>query len=147
MAKKNTLAVDGGEPAVKDLPPRHLFGKAEKNAVSRLFDEHIRRGSVFGYNGPVENAYCREFAEFMGGGYADAVNSGSSAVYVALRALQVPAFSEVVCGPISDPGGIMPIALAGCIPVCADGAPGSFNISAVGESPWAVWERKKSVRP
>jgi len=129
MAKKNTLAVDGGEPVVQDLPPRRLFGKAEKNAVTRLFDQAIRRGGVFGYNGPEENAYCSEFAAFMGGGYADAVNSGSSAVYVALKAVQVPAFSEVVCGPISDPGGIMPIALAGCIPVCADAEPGSFNMS------------------
>jgi len=128
MAKKNQLALDGGEPAVTDLPPRHLFGKAEKTAVDRLFDKAIRTGGVFGYNGPEENAYCKEFAEFMGGGYADAVNSGSSAVYVALRALQVPAFSEVVCGPISDPGGIMPIALAGCIPVPADATPGSFNM-------------------
>ena len=126
--KSETLAVDGGEPVVKAIPPRSLFGKAEKNAVMKLFDKVIRTGGVFGYNGPEEEAYCHAFATFMGGGYADAVNSGSSAVYVALKALQVPAFSEVICGPISDPGGIMPIALAGCIPVCADGAPDSYNM-------------------
>ena len=94
-----------------------------------LFDRCIRAGRAFEYNGPEEDAYCREFAGFLGGGYADAVNSGSSAVYVALRAMDVRAFSEVICGPVSDPGGIMPVALAGCVPIIADAEPGSFNIS------------------
>ena len=125
------LAIDGGEKAVKSWPKRGLFGAAEKKAVMALFDRSIRSGDAFGYNGPEEEAYCKEFANFLGGGYADAVNSGSSAVYVALKTVQPKAFSEVICGPVSDPGGIMPIPLAGCIPVIADGEPGSFNVSPV----------------
>lgn len=123
------LAIDGGPKACPSWPARRLFGVAEKQAVMQLFDHSIEKGEAFGYNGPEEEAYCREFAAYLGGGYADAVNSGSSAVYVAIKAVRVPAFSEVICGPISDPGGIMPIALAGCIPIIADAAPGSFNIS------------------
>ncbi len=122
-----TLAIDGGERAMAALPPRHLFGSEEKAAVDALFDSCIASGEVFSYNGAEEQAYCQEFAQYMGGGYADAVNSGSSAVYVALRSLRLPAFTEVLCGPISDPGGIMPIALCNNIPVPVDGAPGSFN--------------------
>ena len=125
---REKLAIDGGPKACKGWPVRGLFGAAEKRAVARLFERDIRSGNASGYGGPEEEAYCREFAEFLGGGYADAVNSGTSAVYVALKALRVKAFSEVICGPVSDPGGIMPIALAGCIPVMADAAPGSFNM-------------------
>jgi len=127
---REKLAIEGGPKACpKPWPKRGLFGKEEKDAVMRLFDRAIETGEAFGYNGPEEEAYCREFAQFLGGGYADAVNSGSSAIYVALRALEVPAFTEVICGPITDPGGVMPVPLAGYIPVCADAAPGSFNIS------------------
>ncbi|MCK4983344.1 MAG: DegT/DnrJ/EryC1/StrS family aminotransferase [Victivallaceae bacterium] len=44
--------------------------------------------------------FCQEFAEFLGGGYADGVNSGTTAVHVALKALKPAPFSEVVvwCG-------------------------------------------------
>lgn len=130
MMRKEKLAVDGGQRAVQSWPPRRLFTQAEKNAVARLFDHCIRTGEVFGYNGPEEEAYCREFAEFLGGGYADAVNSGTSAIYVALRALEIPAFSEVICPPITDPGGVMPVALCNLVPIVADSEPDSYNISS-----------------
>jgi perosamine synthetase len=125
------LAVNGG-PKVRQQPwhGRALFGEEEKAAAVALFDEAIRTGSAFGYNGPEEEAYCREFAEYLGGGYADAVNSGSSAVYVALRALKLEPFTEVICPAITDPGGIMPIAMLNCIPIVADVRPGSYNIGS-----------------
>jgi len=125
--KPDKLALAGGRPVITAWPKRRLFGQAEKKAVMRLFDRAIASGEAFGYNGPEEEAYCREFAESLGGGFADAVNSGTSAIYVALRALEIPAFSEVVCPPITDPGGAMPVPLCNCIPVPADAAPGSFN--------------------
>ncbi len=126
-----SLAINGG-PKVRTAPwpKRHLFGVAEKQAAIALFDEAIATGEAFGYNGPEEAAYCAAFAEFLGGGYADAVNSGTTAVYVALRALELEPFSEVIVPPITDPGGVMPVPLMGCIPVPADAAPGSYNTDA-----------------
>ena len=122
------LAVDGGPKAVsKAIPPRGLLDEKEKNAVAALFDQAIAAGQAIGYNGEQEEEYCREFAEALGGGYADAVNSGTNAIYVALRALELPAFSEVIVPPISDPGGVMPVPLCNLIPIIADAQPGSFN--------------------
>ena len=122
------LAVNGGPKVrVKPWPPRKLIGREEKQAVDALFDRAITSGNAFGYNGPDENAFCEQFVKFMGGGYADAVNSGTTAVYVALRALNVEPFSEVIVSPITDPGGMMPIVMLNCIPVVADTIPGSFN--------------------
>jgi dTDP-4-amino-4,6-dideoxygalactose transaminase len=66
----------------------------------------------------------------MGGGYADAVNSGTNAVFTALGALQLDAFSEVIVPPITDPGGAMPVVFVGCVPVMADSDPRSYNTSA-----------------
>lgn len=123
------LAIEGGpKRRATPFPPRRLFGAEEKAAANKLFDDALASGGVFGYGGPEEEAYCHEFAETLGGGFADAVNSGSSAVYVALRALGVEPFTEVICPAITDPGGIMPVPLAGCIPIVADARPGSYNV-------------------
>ncbi len=122
------LAINGGPKArTGSWPSRGLLGHEEKAAVDALFDAAIASGNAFGYNGPAEQAYCEEFAEFMGGGYVDAVNSGTSAVYVALRALDLEPFTEVIVSPITDCGGMMPIALLNCIPMVADAAPGCYN--------------------
>lgn len=126
--KLEELAINGG-PRVrtKPFPGRGLLGPEEKAAVDALFDEAIASGSAFGYNGPTEEAYCKEFAEFMGGGYVDAVNSGTTAVYVALRALNIEPFTEVIVSCLTDPGGMMPIVMMNCIPIIADTEPGSYN--------------------
>ncbi len=122
------LALNGGPKArTVPWPPRRLFGPAEKAAAVNLFDRAIETGVAFGYNGPEEEAYCREFAAFLGGGYADAVNSGTASVFVALRALDLPAFSEVIVGAVTDPGGLMPVPLLNLVPVIADSAPGCYN--------------------
>ncbi len=126
-AAPDQLAINGG-PKVRTAPwpERSLIGLEEKAAVDALFDSAIASGKAFGYGGPAEQQYCEEFAKYMGGGYADAVNSGTTAVYVALHALDPEPFTEIIVGPITDPGGIMPIPLLNCIPMIADAAPGSY---------------------
>jgi perosamine synthetase len=125
---KAHLAINGGEKAIiTALSGRSHFGEEERAAVNALFDAAIAAGSAPGYNGPEEDAYCQEFAEYLGGGYADGVNSGTNSVYVALKALNPQLFSEVVVGCVTDNGGMMPIVMANCIPVPADAAPGKYN--------------------
>lgn len=122
------LAIHGGEKTrTMPWPKRHLFGEEERSAVVALFEKTITTGEAFGYDGEEEEAYCRQFAEFLGGGYVDAVNSGTSAIYVALRMLEIEPFTEVIVPPITDPGGIMPVPLINCIPVAADSTPGTLN--------------------
>jgi dTDP-4-amino-4,6-dideoxygalactose transaminase len=128
LAGTDKLAIDGGPKALQEpWPARHLFGEEEKQAVIALMDQCIDTGEAFLYHGEQEEAYCREFADYMGGGFADGVNSGSSAIWVALRAMQIEPFSEVIVPPVSDSGGFMPVALNNCIPVPADSYPGAHN--------------------
>lgn len=125
------LAIHGGSKVrSRPFPTRHLLGIEEKQAAMAMFDEAIASGNAFGYGGSQEQSYCREFAEFMGGGHAVTVSSGTNAVYVALRALDLEPFTEVIVSPITDAGGMMPIALLNCIPVVADAAPGKYNTDA-----------------
>jgi dTDP-4-amino-4,6-dideoxygalactose transaminase len=123
-----TLAIDGGTPVRRDpFPARGHIGAEEKAAVDALFDRAIVTGEAPGYNGEVENAYCEAFSAFMGGGYTDAVSSGTAGLYVALRALDLEPFGEVVVGAVTDPGGMMPIPLLNLIPIVADTTPDSYN--------------------
>lgn len=121
-----------GGPRARRLPwpRRHHFDNREKRAVMQLLDQEIRKGGAVTYGGPETKAYCQAFAEYLGGGYATAVNSGTNAIYVALRALELEPGSEVVVPAITDPGGTMPVAMLGCIPIPADSDPGSLNASA-----------------
>lgn len=125
------LAIDGGEKAFNVSPIRKLFGMEEKKAVMDLFDKEMVEGvNVMGYNGPEEENYCKEFCEFLGGGFADGVNSGTNAVYVALRALELKPGSEVIIPAVSDPGGVMPVTICGLKPVIADTCKDYYTISA-----------------
>jgi dTDP-4-amino-4,6-dideoxygalactose transaminase len=125
------LAIEGSKKTrAQPWPKRGLFAEEEKRAVMALFDKAIATGNEIGYDGEAEQAYCREFAAFHGGGYADAVNSGTSAIYVALRALDIEPFTEVIVPPITDMGGVMPVPLINCIPIPADSEPRSLNTGA-----------------
>jgi perosamine synthetase len=131
LAATNTntrLAIHGG-PKIRQtpFPPRGPIGQAERAALLAYLDQTIETSAALGYNGAEENAYCQEFAEWMGGGYADAVNSGTAALYVALQALTLAPFTEVIVSAVTDPGGIMPIPLLNLIPMVADSEPNSYN--------------------
>jgi perosamine synthetase len=137
MSALSDLAINGGPKVrVDPWPERGQLGIEEKEAVDALFDESIATGRPFDYDGPAEESFCEEFAGFMGGGFVDAVSSGTSAIYVALKALDLEPFTEVIVGALTDSGGMMPVPLLNCIPVVADTAPGRFapgpeEISAV----------------
>ncbi len=123
------LAIDGGKPVRSTpMPARRLFGEKEKQAAVELFDQAIRTGEAFGYNGPQEQAFEREFAQFMGGGFADGVNSGTGAIFTALGALELEPGSEVIVPPITDPGGVMPVVVLNCVPIFADSDARSYNM-------------------
>ncbi|MBN2389668.1 MAG: DegT/DnrJ/EryC1/StrS family aminotransferase [Anaerolineae bacterium] len=125
---ENQLALMGG-PKIREIPfpTRGHIGAEEKAAVEALFDAAIVTGNAPGYNGAAEMAYCEAFAESLGGGFVDAVSSGTAALYVALRALNLQPFTEVIVGAVTDPGGMMPIPLLNLVPMVADTAPDSYN--------------------
>lgn len=101
----STLAIDGGVPIrSQPMPLRRLMGRDERAAILSMFERAETQGhTVFRYNGPEEEAYCREFAVSLG---------------------------EVIVPAVSDPGGVMPVALANQLPVPADCEPGTYNVGA-----------------
>jgi dTDP-4-amino-4,6-dideoxygalactose transaminase len=112
------------------MPPRRALGEAEERMIADVLQHY--RGGVYdpGYQGVFEERYCAAFVEKMGGGYADAVATGTVALYIALAALDLPEGSEVMVSPITDPGTISAIILNRLKPRLIDSAPGSYNIGA-----------------
>lgn len=129
MKDKSNLAINGG-PKVRSrpLPYRKLFGEAELDMVKQVFEDSWQRGVDFGYQGKYEEIYTKQFCEFQGGGFADAVSSGTTAVYLALKAMNIDRGSDVIVSPVTDPGSVAPAILEGMNIVIADAKPGSFNI-------------------
>lgn len=139
------LSLLGGSPVrSKPMPARGLITEKEKAAAMAVFDEAISTGNAFGYNGKYEQQYEKDFADFMGGGFADGVNSGTNAVFCALGGLQLDAMSEVIVPPITDPGGAMPVVFIGCVPVFADSDPRSYNTNAE-QIEKCITERTKAI--
>ncbi len=123
------LAVNGGSKVrAEPMPYRRLFGAEELDIVRRVFEESWQAGVDFSFQGKFEELYTSRFCEFQGGGFADAVCSGTAAVYLALKALDIPTGSDVIVSPITDPGCIAPIVLLGYKVRVADACPDSWSI-------------------
>jgi perosamine synthetase len=123
------LAIEGGEPLrKKPMPPRRALGDTEVAALEEAVAFYRERQIDPGYQGAFEQRYTEAFVRRMGGGYADAVATGTAALFVALAALDLPAGSEVIVSPVTDPGAISAIILNRLVPRLADSAPGSYNM-------------------
>src|SRR5437763_17107381 len=127
--KSDQLASHGG-PKIRPTPMRgrFAFGDTELAAVQEVFSYYRERNLDFGYQGHFEERYCEAFVRYLDApGYADAVATGTAALFVALAALQLPGGSHVVVSPITDPGTSNAIILNGLVPVLMDSMPCSYN--------------------
>jgi perosamine synthetase len=123
------LAIHGGERLRKTpMPARLALGEDELRMVQEVIDYYRERKVDPGYQGVFEKLYTDEFVAMMGGGYADAVATGTSALYIAVAALELPKGSEVLVSPITDPGTLAAIVLNGLTPRVVDSKPGSYNV-------------------
>ncbi len=125
------LAVSGGIPVRQSpMPVRRAMGQAEIAMIQQVLSYYGARGMDPGYEGHFERLYTAAFAEVMGGGYADAVATGTSALYIAIAALNLPKGSQVIVSPVTDPGTLSAIILNGLVPRLADSKHGNYNMGA-----------------
>ena len=79
--------------------------------------------------GPNLDAFEQELADKVGMQYAVAVNSGTSAIHLALRALGVGQGDIVFCSSFTFVASVNPIIYQGASPVFIDSEPNSWNMS------------------
>tara|TARA_B100001123_G_C15317772_1_gene1026768 strand:+ start:409 stop:1626 length:1218 start_codon:yes stop_codon:yes gene_type:complete len=130
MLKKNSkLRIFGGKKVRSyPMPSRKALGKEEEAKIIEAINYYKKRNMDPGYQGVFEEKYCKLFSKKMGGGYADAVATGTAAIFVALAALNLPKNSEVLVSPITDPGTISAIIMNNLIPRIVDTKKNSYNI-------------------
>ncbi len=140
------LAIHGGSKVKqKPFPPRRAFHKSHLNAVKEVFDYYKKAGIDFGYQGEFEKRYTQAFIQFLEqDGFADAVDTGSGALFVATASLGLEPHSEVLVSPISDPGTYNAIVMNRLTPKLMDTAPMSYNVG-VEQFSSRISEKTKAV--
>lgn len=117
-----------------------LVGEDERVAV----DAVLRSGGLA--QGPQVAAFETEFSEWVAGRECIAVNSGTSALHMALLALGIGAGDEVIVPSFTFAATANAVALTGATPVFVDIEPESFCISPEAVSA-AVTSRTQAIMP
>lgn len=134
-ADSDTLAVDGGEPVRKTPFPTvsnasgRTIGAAELEAVRRVLTSGALNSTV----GTETRDLEREFAAYYGVGHVVASSSGTSALHLAVGAVNPEPGDEIITTPITDAGTVLPILLQNAVPVFADVDPatGILDVDSV----------------
>ncbi|MBC98194.1 MAG: hypothetical protein CME63_10615 [Halobacteriovoraceae bacterium] len=112
-----------------DWPQRNWLDSSVENEVLKVLHYYQERQQDLPAQGFFEEKYCASFSEYQGGGYTDAVNSGTSAVYIALRALGLSPGDTILSSPVTDFGTISAVILNQLNILVADSMIDNFNLS------------------
>ena len=117
-----------------------VVGEEEKKAVERVMDSGMLA------HGPEVVSFEKEFAAYCGTRQGAAVSSGTSAIHLALAALDIGPGDEVVTTSFSFIASATPILFLGARPVFTDIDPRTFNMDpdSLGET---ITKRTKAVIP
>jgi CDP-6-deoxy-D-xylo-4-hexulose-3-dehydrase len=100
-----------------------VHDQAEKDAVMAVLDGGVTAFAI----GENVAAMEREVATLFGKSSGIMVNSGSSALYLAVELLDLPAGSEVITSTLTFSTDISSLVRAGLVPVLVDVEPDTFN--------------------
>ncbi|MBU7583443.1 MAG: DegT/DnrJ/EryC1/StrS family aminotransferase [Nostoc sp. TH1S01] len=126
---------------VLDLKPQYESLKAEiQNAISRVLES----GQFI--MGPDVKLFEQEVAQYLGVKHAIAVNSGTDALVIGLKALGIGQGDEVITTPFSFFATAESISNVGATPIFADISADSFNIDP-GAIAQKITPRTKAIMP
>lgn len=101
---------------------RPSIGEEEINAVSEVL-----KSGWLGL-GPKTQEFEKNFADYIGCRFVVALNSGTAALHLALKALDIQKEDEVIVTPMTFISSVHAISYVGAIPVFADIEPDTMNI-------------------
>lgn len=119
------LAIEGGTPVrTQPYPPWPYFWEEEKQAVIEV----LNSGKVNYWTGFQGMEFQKQFAAYCGVKHAVAVNSGTSALHVALAAAEVGPGDEVIVPSYTFIATAMAVLQQNAVPVFADVDARTYNL-------------------
>jgi len=113
----------------KDIDEQILLSTPHLGSLEREFVEEAFRTNWIAPLGPNVDAFEAEIAQFLGVRHAAAVSSGTAAIHLALRLLDVGPGDAVFCSALTFAATANPIVYQGAEPVFIDSEPESWNMS------------------
>ena len=126
---------------ILDLTRQH---RQLRPQLERAIGEVLDSGSFI--NGPNVKALEEEIAAYIGASHAVGLNSGTDALHLALRALDIGPGDEVITTPFTFVATTEAIGMVGATPVFVDIDPATLNIDAAAVEA-AVTPRTKAIIP
>ncbi|NED95708.1 DegT/DnrJ/EryC1/StrS family aminotransferase [Phytoactinopolyspora alkaliphila] len=130
MPDESALAITGGTPirtapfpGVSDAAGRRL-GEEEIRALERV----VRSGQLNSTVGGETREFESDFADYYGVEHVVASSSGTSALHLAVAAVDPEPGDEIIATGLSDAGTILPILAQNAVPVFADVDPSTGNL-------------------
>ncbi|MDE0301251.1 MAG: DegT/DnrJ/EryC1/StrS family aminotransferase [Candidatus Poribacteria bacterium] len=124
MPEEN-LAIDGGKPIRnKPLPDGNKFGREELRELTDVIDS----GVMSRFGGTKVEQFENEFAGIHGAKYGIASSSGTASLHIAVGMLNPSPGDEIIVGPITDVGSVIPILAQTAIPIFCDVQRDTFNM-------------------
>lgn len=109
------MATTGALPRI-DLTTRRPFGPQ----ALEFCGQALASGNLSSTGGPLTARFEQGFQGLYGSRHAVAVSSGTAAIHCALGALGAEPGGEVILGPITDAGSVLPLLHCGLIPRFVD---------------------------
>ncbi|MCZ6676620.1 MAG: DegT/DnrJ/EryC1/StrS family aminotransferase [Candidatus Poribacteria bacterium] len=136
------LAISDGTPVrTKPFPSWPTYDDRDVKAF-----EEVYRSGQWGAGSSKVAEFESRFAEFQGAKYGVCVNSGTAALYVALKAASVGLGDEVITTPYTFQATVVAILMANGTPVFVDTLPDGFNIDPA-KIETAITPKTKAILP
>jgi dTDP-4-amino-4,6-dideoxygalactose transaminase len=113
----------------KEIDAQILLSTPHMGDSERDFVEEAFRTNWIAPLGPNVDAFERELAEYVGVKHAAALSSGTAAIHLGLRLLDVGPGDKVFCSTLTFAASANPIAYQGAEPVFIDSDEDSWNMS------------------
>ncbi len=114
-----------------DLEPKIQLSVPHMSGFELGYIEEAFNSNWIAPLGPNVDGFEKEFSEYIGGSYATALNSGTSAIHLSLRLLGVSSDDIVLCSSFTFVASANPILYQNATPVFIDSEPSTWNMSPI----------------
>lgn len=122
--KMDRLAIFGGRPVRNQMLP--IFGLEIEEDEYQAIKKVLNSGQIS--RGARSLELEKKFCEYLGARYGVAVNSGTTALHLALKSLYLPPSSEVITTSLSFVTTAFAVEYCGLKPIFVDIEPETFNL-------------------